>query len=332
MSSISLSAIPELLGQEVYPVMFQKYDAVEKMYPMLGQVDTIDLGFKGTKGTVITNLGQPIEVRDGEEIPADSMEKAYTWFLKGRGFGRRIDIPLDDLAANDATDSVIGKLRQAAQDWGEGFATFKEEKIAGMYQSGTIAAGSLPYFDGTFEGQDDAYPKFIYDGKPWFAATGNGHPLSASSSTPFNLTASLSLTQANLQTVLTAIQDTNAIDDRGRKVIIRPDTLLVPKGLEFTAKTIINSNLVSGSANNDANVVQGALDVMPWRFLSDSASASSWWVGRRGRGLVITDAGRPVLTVDVDQKRRVVSFIAYGKFGAAINDWRFWYAANKATS
>ena len=332
MSSISLSAIPELLGQEVYPVMFQKYDDVEKLYPMLGQVDTIDLGFKGTKGTVITNLGQPIEVRDGEEIPADSMEKAYTWFLKGRGFGRRIDIPLDDLAANDATDAVIGKLRQAAQDWGEGFATFKEEKIAGMFQSGTIAAGSLPYFDGTYDGQDDPYPKFVYDGKPWFAATGNGHPLSASTATPFNLTASLSLTQANLQTVMTAIQDTNAIDDRGRKVIIRPDTLLVPKGLEFTAKTIINSNLVSGSANNDANVVQGALDVMPWRFLSDSASASSWWVGQRGRGLMIKDSGRPVLTVDVDQKRRVVSFIAYGKFGAAVNDWRFWYAANKATS
>ena len=331
MSSISLSAIPELLGQEVYPVMFQKYDDVEKLYPMLGQVDTIDLGFKGTKGTVITNLGQPIEVRDGEEIPADSMEKAYTWFLKGRGFGRRIDIPLDDLAANDATDAVIGKLRQAAQDWGEGFATFKEEKIAGMFQSGTIAAGSLPYFDGTHDGQDDPYPKFVYDGKPWFAATGNGHPLSASTATPFNLTASLSLTQANLQTVMTAIQDTNAIDDRGRKVIIRPDTLLVPKGLEFTAKTIINSNLVSGSANNDANVVQGALDVMPWRFLSDSASASSWWVGQRGRGLMIKDSGRPVLTVDVDQKRRVVSFIAYGKFGAAVNDWRFWYAANKAT-
>lgn len=332
MSSISLSNIPELLGQEVYPVVFQKYDAVEKMYPMLGEVETIDLGFKGEKGTVVTNLGQPIEVRDGEEIPADSMERAFTWYLKGRGQGRRIDISLDDLAANDATSSVIAKLRQAAADWGEGFATYKEEKIAGMFQKGTLSAGSATYFDGSYEGQDDPYPTKIYDGKPWFAATGNGHPLSANSATPFNLTAVLTLTQTNLQTVMTAMQDTNAIDDRGRKVMIRPNTLLVPPSLEFTAKTIIQSNQVAGTAQNDANVIRGALDVMVWRYLSDSASSAAWWVGMRGKGLKIKDSGRPVITTEIDQKRRVISFIAYGKFGAAVTDWRSWYAANKATS
>jgi hypothetical protein len=332
MPSISLSALPELLGQEVYPVMFQKYDEQPKIYPLIGEVETIDLGFKGTKGTVLTNLGEPVEVRDGEEIPADSLEKAYTWFLKGRGHGRRIDIGLDELAANDATDAVIGKLRQAAQDWGEGFATYKEQRIADMFQKGTLSAGSLRDFDGTYDGQDDPNPKFIYDGKPWFAATGNGHPLAASSATPFNLTAALALTQGNLQIVLTAMKDTNAIDDRGRKVMIRPDTLLVPQGLEFTAKTIINSNQVSGSANNDVNVVQGALNVMPWRYLSDSASSASWWVGQRGKGLKIKDSGKPIINTEVDYKRRVVSFIAFAKFGAAVNDWRFWYAANKATS
>ena len=332
MSSIDLSALPELLGQEMYPVTFQKYDAQPKMYPLLGEVETIDLGFVGDKGTVVTNLGQPIRVRNGAEIEADTMEKAYSWYLAGHGFGRRIDIPLDALAANDATDKVIGKLRKAAGDWGEGFATYKEEQVAGMFQKGTLSAGSLDYFDGTFDGQDDPYPKFVYDGKPWFAATGNGHPLSAHSATPFNLTASLSLSQANLQTVMTAMRDTNAVDDRGRKVLVMPDTLLVPTGLEYTAKTIVNSNQIAGSANNDINVIQGALTVMPWRYLADSASASSWWVGQRGKGLLIKDSGVPVITFSVDQKTRVVSFIAFGRFGAAVNDWRFWYAANKATS
>lgn len=332
MSSIDLSAIPALLGQEMYPVSFQKYEDQPKMYPMLGEVETIDLGFVGDKGTVVTNLGQPIRVRNGAEIEADTMEKAYTWYLAGHGFGRRIDIPLDNLAANDATSTVVAKLRRAAGDWGEAFATYKEEIVAGMFQKGTLSAGDINYFDGTFEGQDDPYPTKIYDNKPWFAATGNGHPLSAHSATPFNLTVSLALSQTNLQTVLTTMSDTNAIDDRGRKVLINPNTLLVPKGLEFTARTIINSSQVAGSANNDANVIQGALDVMPWRFLADSASSAAWWVGQRGKGLRIKDSGAPVLSYSVDEKKRTISFIAFGRFGAAVTDWRFWYAANKATS
>lgn len=332
MSSISLTAIPELLGNEVFPVMFQRYETTPKLYPVLAEVVPCDAGFRGQKGTVVTNLGQPIELREGEEIPADTVKKAYTWYLAGKPIGKRVDIPLDDLAANDASSVVVEKLRQAAGDWGEGFATYKEEKLAGMFQKGTLAAGSAAYFDGSFPGDDDPNVGFIYDGKPFFAASGNGHPLAANSATPHNLTVSLSLTQANLQTVMTAVGDTNAIDDRGRKVIIQPDTLLVPKGLEFAAKTIINSNLVSGSANNDANVLQGALTVLPWRYLSDSASSAAWWVGARGKGIKVRDSGAPAIAFQVDQKTRVLSVIASGRFGAAVTDWRFWYAANKASS
>jgi hypothetical protein len=332
MSSISLTALPELLGNEVFPVMFQRYENTPKMYPMLCEVEPCDAGFRGQKGTVITNLGQPVELHEGEEVPADSMAKAYTWYLKGRPIGRRIDIALDDLAANDASVAVVDKLRRAASDWGEGFAIYKEEKVAGVFQKGTLSAGHVDYFDGSFPGDDDPYPTKIYDGKPFFAASGNGHPLAANTATPYNLTVSLSLSQSNLQTVMTTITDTNAIDDRGRKVIIRPDTLLVPPGLEFAAKTIINSNLVPGSANNDANVVAGALDVAVWRFLSDSASASAWWVGSRGKGIKCRDSGAPAIAYQVDQVKRVVSIIASGRFGVGVTDWRFWYAANKATS
>lgn len=332
MPSISLTAIPQLLGQEMYPVTFQKYENVPKMYPLLAEVEPIDLGYVGDKGTVVTNLGQPIRVRNGQEIEADSIEKAYTWYLAGHGFGRRVDISIDELAANDASITVVDKLRKAAGDWGEAFATYKEELVAGMFQKGTLAAGDINYFDGSFPGQDDPYPTKIYDGKPWFAASGNGHPLSAHSATPYNLTASLALSQTNLQTVLTTMTDTNAIDDRGRKVMIMPNTLLVPKGLEYTAKTIMASNQVVGAANNDINPIKGELDVMPWRFLSDSASSAAWWVGQRGRGLKVKDSGVPEISFAVDPKKRLVSFIAFGRFGAAVTDWRFWYAANKATS
>jgi hypothetical protein len=332
MPSISLSAIPELIGREVYPVAFQTYDNVPKLYPMLGRVEPINLAFDGEKGTVVTNLGEPLIVRNGQEIEADTMEKAYTWYCSGDGFGRRVDIHEDELAANDASDVVIAKLRKAATDWGEAFATVKEQRIAHMFQKGTLSAGDVRYFNGSFKGNDDPYPKYIYDGKPWFAATGNGHILSANSATPFNLTASLALSQTNLQTVLTAMRDTNAVDDRGRKVMINPDTLLVPVGLEYTAKTIMGSNQTSGSANNDINPIAGTLDVMPWRYLSDSASASSWWVGQRGKGLVIKDSGAPVISFSYNALTRTVSFIAFGRFGAAVDDWRFWYAANKATS
>ena len=49
-------------------------------------------------------------------------------------------------------------------------------------------------------------------------------------------------------------------DSANKRLNLKPRYLLVPSDLLFTALTIVNSTLVPGSANNDANVLQGAVE------------------------------------------------------------------------
>ena len=329
MSSVDVSQVPALIAQDLFPVMFQTYEAQPQVAPQICEMMPTDGSMYGTKGTVIGGLGAPKIVLDGEEINADTFNQAYTWQCKIVRLARRVDIPKRMMDGSDAAAKVGSLLAQHGKSWGQSFAQTKEERVAAVFQRGTIAAGDKSVFDGSFPDNADPNIGFIFDGKPFFAATGNGHVLSANSATPFNLTAALALDSTGLQTVLTAMRTTNAIDDRGQKVMIMPKLLVVPPGLEYTAKTLLNSALVPESANNGINTLQGMLAPVVWRYLTDDTDA--WFVGT-GEGVRVYDSGAPEIETQYDAKSQVLSVVAYSYHGVAVTDWRGWYAANKATS
>ena len=98
--------------------------------------------------------------------------------------------------------------------------------------------------------------------------------------TTANTTASsgtLTLTRANLETVMNnyKIQTATAADGTTVKLGLIPDTLLVPPALEYDARRILNAVLIPGSANNDPNVIQGALKIVVSHYLT---STSTWYV------------------------------------------------------
>lgn len=330
MSSVDISQIPGIVARDAYPAMFQAYDAEQVVFPRICEVRTAPPGMLGDKGYVIAGLGDPMVLRDGQEVPADSFEQAYTWRIKIDRWGRRLDIPKRLMEAADASEKIPAMISEFSRNWGSRFALKKDEFVAGIFQKGTIAAGNRTYFDNSFPNETDSNAGFIYDGKPFFAATGNGHPLASNSATPFNLTAALALSSSNIQTVLTTMRDTNAVDDRGQKIMVNPNVLVIPPALEFSAKTILNSVQVAGSANNDANVIRGALDPIVWRYLTDDTD--SWYVGEAGKGVRVYDGGQPRLETMYDAKTQTMSIVAITDFGAGVVDWRPWYACNKATT
>ena len=138
-------------------------------------------------------------------------------------------------------------------------------------------------------------------------------------------------TEANLETVLTAMRTTNAVDERGDRIVIRPTHLVVPPALIFTANKILRSVQLPGSANNDINPLQGALIPVSWRALTDSASAAAFWVIQAGRGLRVYDSGVPRLR-QYPHMNGDISIIADFSFGATVTNARYHYCANKAAS
>jgi hypothetical protein len=332
MSSVDITQLPELVDSTAYPVMFEQYEAVPLVYPRLGRVvDPLSLStpLYGHKEAVIEGFERFRKRSDGAPVEQSSMSSGYNWYLSCNVYSRSISIPDRMLRATDAKAKVENLIRKAAEGFGENARLQKEDHIADMFQKGTLTAGSTEFFDGSHPGNADPYRGFIYDNLPWFDTA---HTLSGSSTTLSNHTPSgLSLTQANLQTVLTTMTSTNAVNERGERVSIRPTTLMVPPGLEFTAKTILGSLQASGSANNDINPIAGALEPIVNRALDDSASTSAWWVGQAGRGLVIADSGAPRVRVVIHPNGDAEVIFEYD-FGAGVDNWRYWYCANKAAA
>ena len=328
--AISATQIQELIENDGYPAMFESYERETPLYSQIAEVVDVSAAgapLYGDKGSTFQNVDRFKEIEDGADPEDSTFNKAYTWQAKIRRYSRRIRIPATVLRANDI-QAAREQIVEATREWGELAILHKEDFVAGMFQKGTLTAGSLDYFDNGYLNNSDPNAGFIYDGLPWFDGA---HTISGGSSTFSNIDTSLPLTEANLETVLTRMRGTNAVDERGDRVVIRPTHLIVPPALIFTANKILNSVLLPGSQNNDINPLQGLLIPVSWRALTDTASAAAFWVIEAGKGLKVYDSGVPVLR-QYEHMNGDVSIIAEFQFGATVTNWRYHYAANKADS
>ena len=329
--ALDVSQVTALVENDGYEAGFEMYDSMPVVYPLLGQIiDPIDAGISeyGDRGTVYLGHQRFDKRKDLQQVNQSTTDLAYTWQAAIEQYSRGMTIPSRLLRSNGARSAVKAKIIEFAQDRAEIAMLQKEDHIADMFQKGTLTAGNTEFFDNSYPGNIDANRGFIYDGLPWFDTA---HTVAGSSSTYSNHTVSLALTQTNLQTVLTTMTSTNAVNDRGERIMIRPDTILVPAALEFTAATILRSTQVTGSGNNDINPIAGRLTPVVWNALDDAASASAWWVVQRGRGLRIYDSGAPRMWV-VQEDNGDITVNSEYIFGAAVDQWRYQYCANKAAS
>lgn len=83
----------------------------------------------------------------------------------------------------------------------------------------------------------------------------------------------ITLTETNLNTALLAMR--GQVDDKGMKIAVKANILVVGPALEKTAAEITKSSLKAGSADNDINYYQGMLKVIGWDWLS---SSTAWFL------------------------------------------------------
>ncbi len=326
--TLDINTIPQLVDDIGMSMMMEAYGERPLVYPSICDVRAVSgmSNLYGEKGTVMQGVGDFKEREDGQEIEADQPGQGPTWLLKVRQYSRRIDIPKRMLDGADAAAKIPNLIGEFAQDFGRKARHQKEGFVAGMLQDGTLTAGSTTYFDNGFVGEVDSNSGFIYDGLPFFDTA---HTITGGSSTYGNHTVSLALSAANLQTVLVAMRSTNAVNERGDRILITPDTLVVGPDLEYTARVILQSALLPGSANNDINAVAGALQLVVDPAIT---STGTWWVCEARKGLRVRDSGMPVLEPVWNGLTKTWSITAEYHFGGAVTDWRHWYCANKAAS
>ena len=332
MPSISASEVPNLVRRFAIPVMAESYERVSPIYPMLGTVITdvvsgIDAPYQGHRFTHVIGTDRHQKTQIGATIPHGNMGEGYTVQCGIGKYGKALSIPREILTVSNPESAIRNLIEPFAAACGENATVEKDEFLAGMLQKGTLTAGSTQYFDNSYVGNTDANRGFVYDGLPFFDTA---HTLSASTTTFSNHTASLALDATNLDTVLTTITTTNAINERGIQVRNDPDILVVGRALEGTARRVLESELLPGGANNDINPVRGKLRLVVNPFLTDDSDA--WWVGHSMRGLRMYDSGAPGFETEYDAATQSFLVTSAYYFGACVDNVRPWYCANKAAS
>lgn len=169
----------------------------------------------------------------------------------------------------------------------------------------------------------------IFDEKPLFA---DDHPLVDSTGTGSNVGTG-ALNDANLKIALQQMRET--VDEAGNLITCNPKKLIVPPSLEYTAKTLMQSMGIVGSDFNDANVVKGALDVVVYDYIGETAGGSdvAWYLMDPSIAeLNFFWRIKPEFKWDEDFDTFVAKYRGYMRFSYGVSDWRGIYCSKGATA
>lgn len=325
--SVSLSDIDAIAKGAALPVIMRDYDPAGSLFQAICTVESNDMAshpYLGHRVLDVIGPGRLQQIEIGQSIPASNMGNGYPRQLKIRKFGGKVVLPIEVFKSGGWAATVAMSTRQLSAQWAKNAIVEKDRFVAGMLLDGTLSAGSMTYFDNSFTGFPDPYAGKTYDNTAAFVTSGK--PVLGTSTTYTNLTVSRTLSASNLQTTLATVEGTNAVDERGNPINVRSEFLVCGKDLEFTADTILNSALASGTANNDINVLRGRLTAVASPYLT---AAGAWWLLNR-QNILAVDSGAPIIEVEQEGQNVEISCVTY--FGAAFQDWRGSYACNKAVS
>ena len=170
------------------------------------------------------------------------------------------------------------------------FQGFQKEYVPTVYSIGTIVTREMAFFDQY--NYINQLPSFMAEsvrqteetvafnvlnratntsflGPDGSALAVSNHALIGGVTAQSNILAvAADLTQTSFEQMLMNITD--MIDDQSLKIRANAKTLVVPTQLAMRAKKILQSDFVTGSADNDKNVVKGATGLVISPFLTDS--------------------------------------------------------------
>ena len=128
----------------------------------------------------------------------------------------------------------------------------------------------------------------------------------------------ITLTEANLETGVLASR--NQLDDKGMKIDIMPNLLLVPINLNKTSHLIVDSPLRQGTADNDANVYKSQFQIIDWLYLT---STTAWFlIDKSAHELNFFWRIRPEFKQDTTFDTDLALFKVRTRFSLGWSDWR----------
>lgn len=237
-------------GKALFPGIHKWYgDAYAKHrqeWPDLFEIDTSNKAFEEEVG--VTGFGLASVIEEGANVTYDTMRQGfitrYVMVKYGLGFIITSEMVEDNQYSQVAKNRARGLAFSMQQT--------KEHVGANVYNRA---------FDSNFTGAD---------GKELIATD---HPNVTGGTWSNELATAADLSQASLEQA--CIDISKFTNDRGHKISVIPQRLIIPYELMFDAERILMSNLEPGSANNDINPVKGKLSIVLNHYLTD---VDAWFI------------------------------------------------------
>jgi hypothetical protein len=295
------------VGLEILEAIDQGAELYAPGISSLLMIESSDVGQKSFTGKVSENR---ITLKDeGESTEELNRYKTYVTSVDYSAYGAKIELTRENLMDRD-----FGSQLDEATDIGRA-SNFSQDEAG------------VQLFNGGFDTRKDSIKGYRYqyynDTVPTFSTL---HPsVVPGTSVQSNASStSIALSDANLETGRLALMK-QTTDVGGPLTMGGSVSLVVPMSLEKTAKVITESEMVSGSQNNDINVYKGSVGVVS-SILFDSVNGGSntaWFLVVPGATRFVHDVRegmQPWTMVDEDTKTLTVGI--YGRWANYTKDWR----------
>lgn len=288
------------IGYLVYPGHRKIFDTAmaqfPKQYERFFHMNTTVRQYEEDIST--SGFGLAAEKREGQIITFDEANQRYktryTWTVKALGYQITREMQEDDLY------SFTGKLPTALAD----------------SMNFTVEIDGADVFNNGFDTS--------YTGADGVALFSTSHPkISGTQANKPSTDIDLSIT--GLQNAITAMRKTT--DDRGKKTPLKPNLLVIPPDLEWTAYELLNSSNKPGTANNDVNSINaiGGLEIAVWDYLTDT---DAWFLMDSMRhNLNFFWRRRVEFKSDNSVDTDVAKFVSSMRYGCGWSDWRGVYGS-----
>ena len=278
----------DLLEPGFRTIFFDQFQTLPTVYDKVFKVNSsskqqeYDSSVSGFGQLVETTEGAPITYED----PIQGYDKSYVHKKYTKGFKITREMYEDDQYG------VMAKMPKALAS-----ATNRTvETICGNIFDNAFTSGT---------GGDGKY----------LCAT--DHPLT-NGGTALDNSHTYGFNETYLETALLSMRATT--DDKGQKILVRPDTLLVPPALEKEANIMMKSTGRTSTNYNEINPYQGRLNIMVWDYIDNT---QAWFILDSGlHQLNFFWRVKPEFAQDESFDTDAALYKTRCRFSVGFSDWR----------
>lgn len=242
--------------------------------------------------TSLASLGTFQETSHNEVAPLDAISQSYNKTYRILDYTKMIAITKQMIR-----DEKWGVVEKAVRSMGRSAHETQQILCFALF-NGAFSSSSTPSFDGA----------------AWISAS---HP-SLDGNLSNTLAAQSDLSATSLKEAETVFRKQK--DERGKRINIKPASLLVPSDLAHDAIELTKSGFLPGTANNNVNSI-GQHSVIDSPYLTD---ADAWFLlaAPKDHGARYYIRQEMETNIDVDLKARTTYYIGDFREAYGVDDWR----------